>query len=159
MLAWTATKAALFLFTRLCLLLLCAVCSLFRCYWDVSRCRRLGAHSEIFQNLNSIFPVVSFQMMCLPTLRRNRFAASFTWNATGWCWPAWLRAAGPWSLNGSTTTQSWRAFHWSTGEGKLWKRGFIIFTLYNKWDGNQIFESGLLPCTWVHQSLSRHLVL
>lgn len=78
----------------------------------------------------------SLQMTCLHTSRRSRCAASSTWSATGWFWPVWPRGAGLWSSNGSTTPQSWPAFHWSTGEVKLtapdWRLWWLVQWIYTK---------------------------
>lgn len=73
---------------------------------------------KISQPLHSAWSncLCSSQTMYHPTSRRSRCAVSSIWNATGWCWRAWRREAGRWSSNGSTTTPSWPASHWSTGE-------------------------------------------
>lgn len=96
-------------------------CSLFVCLWGLfsvhSVYRKASRQNKEGEKLCSTSSFLySSQMTCLPTSRRSRCVASCIWSATGWCWPAWLREAGLWSLNGSTTAQSWPASRWSTGE-------------------------------------------
>lgn len=56
------------------------------------------------------------QMTSHPTSKWSLWQPRCTWRATVWFWPAWQRAAGHWSSNGSTMARNWHASHWSTGE-------------------------------------------
>lgn len=85
-------------------------------------------------NKNNIFSLsvsLFVRQRWLPTCAGVDRGSRWCWRETGWCWPAWLEAAGLCSTAGLSTTATSLTGHHSTGQlaptGSDWLFFFFFF--------------------------------